>query len=222
MISAVAVLFARADSHYKRLPGLDVWDQARDALTWPGGLPVVAHPPCTRWSQLNGVVLSRYPDRAEQFAWGNDGGTFAFALAAVRRYGGVLEHPAYSRAFAWYGLPKIGRGPDRFGGWACEVRQCDWGHRAEKKTWLYLVGVTPDDLPALPPARQATALVCRMPECRAVEVLGRAEREHTPPAFAAWLVAIARRAGRPVGRDSARQNLHVGINPDLQTDGFAC
>ena len=27
----VAVLFARADSHYKALAGVDVWDEARDA-----------------------------------------------------------------------------------------------------------------------------------------------------------------------------------------------
>ena len=35
--------------------------------------------------QVNGVVLSRYPHKAAEFAWGNDGGTFAFALDTVRR-----------------------------------------------------------------------------------------------------------------------------------------
>jgi len=37
---------------------------------------------------------------------GNDGGCFAAALAAVRRWGGVLEHPAGSNAFAAFGLPR--------------------------------------------------------------------------------------------------------------------
>src|ERR1019366_1890829 len=32
----VAVLFARSDSIYKMLPGLDVWDAERDALNWNG------------------------------------------------------------------------------------------------------------------------------------------------------------------------------------------
>lgn len=189
----VAVLFARTDSIYKILPGCDVYDIDRDARTFSGGMPVVAHPPCTRWSMMNGVVLSRYPHKAEEFAWGNDGGTFEFALDAVRRNGGVLEHPAGSRAFHHYRLPRIGRMPDKFGGWAFEVRQCDWGHRAEKRTWLYVCGAGPDDLPPMPDRREATALVVKMPECRKVEVMGKAEREHTPPEFAAWLVELARR-----------------------------
>jgi hypothetical protein len=45
----VAVLFARADSIYKTLAGCDVWDEARDALKWPGGAPIIAHPPCRAW-----------------------------------------------------------------------------------------------------------------------------------------------------------------------------
>ena len=32
----VAVLFARADSHYKALPGVDVYDMERDARTYDG------------------------------------------------------------------------------------------------------------------------------------------------------------------------------------------
>ena len=38
----VAVLFARADSVYKTMPGVDVWDEARDARQWPGSGPAVA------------------------------------------------------------------------------------------------------------------------------------------------------------------------------------
>ena len=40
----VAVLFAREDSHYKTLPQCDVYDMARDARTYDGPHPVVAHP----------------------------------------------------------------------------------------------------------------------------------------------------------------------------------
>ncbi len=189
----VAVLFARADSVYKTLPGVDVWDEARDARKWPGGCAVVAHPPCTRWSMINGVVLSRYPHKAEEFAWGNDGGTFAFALEQVREFGGVLEHPAGSRAWQHFGLPRRGRMPDRFGGWTAEIKQCDWGHRAEKRTWLYIVGAHPDELPPMPSPRAHSAVVVRMPECTTVEIMGKAEREHTPLELAAWLVELARR-----------------------------
>ena len=91
------------------------------------------------------------------------------------------------------GLARRGRTPDKFGGWTAEVRQADWGHRAEKRTWLYIVGTGPDDLPEIPAPRQHTAVVVRMPECKTVEIMSKSEREHTPLAFAEWLVAVARK-----------------------------
>lgn len=48
----VAALFVRADSVYKTMPGVDAWDEARDARGWPGGCAVVAHPPCRLWGKL--------------------------------------------------------------------------------------------------------------------------------------------------------------------------
>lgn len=41
----VSVLYVRNDSVYKELD-VDCWDIERDARKWPGGNPVVAHPPC--------------------------------------------------------------------------------------------------------------------------------------------------------------------------------
>ena len=193
-MTAVAALFVRQDSCYKQMPGVDCYDIERDARKWPGGCPVVAHPPCKRWSMVNYVVLARYPHKAAEFAWGNDGGTFEFALSCVRQWGGVLEHPAQSRAFAHYHLPPINRGPDAYGGWSCEVRQVDWGHRAEKRTWLYIVGAGPDDLPTMPASGAApSARVSRMRSCGHHVPLSDAEAEATPPAFAAWLVDLASR-----------------------------
>ena len=191
----VAALFVRADSVYKSMPGVDCYDIERDARTWPGGVPGVFHPPCTRWSMINGVVLSRYPHKADEFAWGNDDGAFAWALDAVRRNGGALEHPGGSRAWAHHHMPRIGRGPDRFGGWSCEVRQCDWGHKAEKLTWLYIVGVHPDDLPALPARSEPTGVIKPQRDVPrdGRKIVTKAEREHTPPELAAWLVELARR-----------------------------
>lgn len=72
------------------------------------------------------------------------------AVRRVQRFGGVLEHPAESTLWAHMGLPTPGRAPDAHGGWTAEVRQCDWGHKAEKLTWLYVVGCHPDNLPPMP------------------------------------------------------------------------
>ena len=64
----VSVLFARADSNYKAL-GVDVWDAERDALTWPGGNPVIAHPPCRLWGMLANKVTKAVPGEKELATW---------------------------------------------------------------------------------------------------------------------------------------------------------
>jgi hypothetical protein len=73
---------------------------------------------------------------------GNDGGCFKSALESVNMCGGVLEHPAKSRAWAEYGLKKpLGIGWSASSdGWVCEVWQSAYGHRANKATWLYYKG----------------------------------------------------------------------------------
>lgn len=86
----IAVLFARADSAYKTLPGCDVYDIERDARTWRGGCPAVAHPPCRAWGQFHFFAKPR-PDEKELALW---------AVEQVRRWGGVLEHPAQSAMWA--------------------------------------------------------------------------------------------------------------------------
>lgn len=91
----VAVLFARADSTYKTLPGTDVWDIERDAKLWPGGAPVVAHPPCRAWGRLRQFAKPRKGER--QLA--------IWSVRQVRRFGGVLEHPVGSLLWKKAGLP---------------------------------------------------------------------------------------------------------------------
>ena len=180
----VAALFVRADSIYKTMPGVDCFDIERDARQWPGGCPVVAHPPCRQWGQLRQFA---HGDAAEKLL-------AVEAVAAVRLAGGVLEHPARSTLWAACGMPLPGRAPDAWNGWTAEIRQCDWGHKAEKRTWLYIVGCHPDDLPAMPERGEATG--CIKPQRgvpRTLKIVTKPEREHTPPALASWLIDLARR-----------------------------
>jgi hypothetical protein len=135
----VAALYVRKGGPYFGVEGVDPWDESRDARLYTGPHPVVAHPPCARWCQLAGLVEARWG-----YKRGDDGGTFAAALAAVRKHGGVLEHPAYSRAFAAHGLPDpLLHGWQRTtcGGWVASVEQKRYGHSARKLTWLYAYGV---------------------------------------------------------------------------------
>lgn len=127
----VAALFVQPEGCYSRMPGVDPWPESRDARTYAGPHPVVAHPPCATWG--------RYAHKAG--GKGNDGGCFASALASVRRWGGILEHPSTSDAWRAFNL--------------------------------------------VPP--------CRIrPTLRPLEHLSKVQRAASPPAFAAWMVAVAR------------------------------
>lgn len=152
----IAALFVQTGGCYFGLPDVDPWDEMRDARLYAGPWPVVAHPPCERW----GRYWSGGPSARARRIKGDDGGCFAAALAAVRRWGGVLEHPEASHAWThfqlcrprftgtgivdgrpFYGWSMADALPHSAGmyGWTCQVEQGHYGHRARKKTWLYAV-----------------------------------------------------------------------------------
>lgn len=139
----IAALYVDGKGCYADLDGVECWDEKRDARLYAGPWPVVAHPPCTRWCRLAGLVEARWGHKR-----GEDDGCFEAALNAVRTWGGVLEHPAYTDAWAAFGLvaPPTGGGWVRSlicGGWACYVEQQRYGHAARKATWLYYHGYVP-------------------------------------------------------------------------------
>ena len=149
--TTVAALFVAKGGCYYDLPGVDPWDAERDARKYQGPHVVVAHPPCQLWVNFAALNFKRWG--GEHNRPGNDGGCFASALASVREYCGVLEHPAGSNAWKAHGLTA----PPREGGWAsarwrvntewvCEVWQSAYGHLARKRTWLYYVGTEPREL----------------------------------------------------------------------------
>jgi hypothetical protein len=189
---SVAVLFARSDSNYKNIPVCDVWDKARDAMRWSGGSPVIAHPPCRAWGQLR--MLANPEPGEKQLA--------LKAVEWVREFGGVLEHPKNSTLWPAAGLPAPGR-VDEFGGWTLPVYQMWWGHKAEKATYLYIVGCSPADIPEIPFILGNASHVCGSPGRRADgsrlhkgdagwrPEITKAEREHTPPLLSEWLVELA-------------------------------
>lgn len=136
----IAALFVEKRGVYYGLPEVDPWDESRDARLYAGPWPVVAHPPCRLWTNFAILNYKRYGGRYNQP--GNDGGCFASALASVERFGGVLEHPAFSRAWSSFRLdpPMRGTWQRSRAGFVCEVWQSAYGHRARKRTWLYYVG----------------------------------------------------------------------------------
>jgi len=127
----IAALFVMPKGAYVGHPRIDAWPESRDARKYAGPWPIVAHPPCERFGRYAGPLL------------GQDDGCFEAALASVRKYGGVIEHPEGSHAWRIYGLRKPPRKggwvpADDRGGWTCCVAQGNYGHRARKLTWLYV------------------------------------------------------------------------------------
>lgn len=197
----VAALFVEPHGVYADVPLVDLWPQARDAREYAGPFPVVAHPPCARWSRLAGFTEARWG-----YKRGEDDGCFAAALEAVRTWGGVLEHPAYSAAWDRFNLPE----PTWRGGWtlgldggaSCYVEQGRYGLPVKKATWLYAYGVE------LPELRWGYT-----PDAGSVRTINKLDglaefRDHfkgrdvrtdtTPPDFRDALLAIARTADVPV------------------------
>lgn len=186
----VAALYVEPQGCYAGLSDVDMWDEARDARRYDGPYPVVAHPPCDRWHMLSAVNHKRWG-----FTINEDGGCFASALAAVRKWGGVLEHPAQTRAFRFHGIPQpTSRGWQRTfdGDWITEVDQAAYGHRARKATWLLFCGDNPPPELIWRTARgthQIGHFDKKLPVMRKAEALA------TPEPFRDLLLAMARSAG---------------------------
>ena len=201
----VAALYVERGGPYFSMPDVDPWDRERDARKYSGPAPIVAHPPCGPWGRLRHLYRGDEHDCAP------------LAVASVRKWGGVLEHPAYSRLWRLCRLPWPGEFPDECGGYTIAVDQCAWGHVARKTTWLYVVGVpmsvaiagirtggTPTHWVAGFHQRgggrpkYAASGRCAPP---GIKICSAQQRRRTPPAFAAWLVDLASRA-RPLALGS--------------------
>lgn len=209
----VAALFVEADGAYAHLPGVDVWTEAStqrsllgadahaDARRYNGPHVVVAHPPCSTWCQMAAVNQARYGHKI-----GDDAGCFRSALASVQKWGGVLEHPAYTHAWRRFALTIPFRGAwhrcsfddGARRAWVTEVSQSAYGHRARKRTWLYCV--SRDMPPPLDWRDLAGDAWCgwNNPDRDKTEArkptLSKREAKASPPAFRDLLLSLARSA----------------------------
>ena len=202
----IAALYVDPHGPYSNLDYIDLWPEKRDARRYDGPNPVIAHPPCARW----GRYWPGSPMIKKRLKLGDDDGCFESALASVRQYGGVLEHPEASHAWAKYGLNK----PQRHGGWipadwiygkvgwTCCVEQGHYGHRSRKATWLYAVGT---DLPNLKWGKSAAKVKIdegfhsaeerreakKRPDYKPAQQLSHRERILTPTPFRNLLIEMA-------------------------------
>lgn len=171
----------------------DWYGEARDARTYAGPWPVVAHPPCGPWGRLSHL----YSGDEKELA--------ADAFGQVCRFGGVLEHPAGSKL--WDALPLPKPGLDCFEDFTVEVDQCAWGHVARKKTWVYCRGISRALVMAgIRTGGTPTHWISGGRNCKTggsvpsgIKVCSAQQRRRTPVAFARWLLELARSARRAGG-----------------------
>lgn len=202
----ISALFVETDGCYFGLTGIDPWDENRDARTYRGPHPVIAHPPCQRWGKFWAGQPLWIKRTGERKIKGADAGCFAAALSAVRQFGGILEHPEGSHAWAHFGLSKPPRHggwipADAFGGRTCCVEQGRYGHYARKPTWLYAMNCqTPELRWGKGAARLDPMLIARVGLKKAQrlgEVCSKgggtdsSPRISTPPEFRDLLISIA-------------------------------
>jgi len=183
----ISALFIRVDSVYKTL-GIDCWDERRNALNWPGGNVGIYHPPCRTWGRLRGLSVGNGCEKL----------LAVWAVAQVRAFGGVLEHPADSSLWPYCRLPK-GLSRDVYGGFTLSVDQHWFGHKAEKRTFLYIVGCEPRSLPAYPLSLDAVTHVIsqtKRSRYQGKRELSKSARERTPPEMAHWLINVCKQIER--------------------------
>lgn len=111
----IAVLWAHRKSPYWQFwPYVEMYGVGRDARTYVGPWPIIAHPPCGPWGMMKGNC---FQDKRDGI----------IAMEMVHRFGGVVEHPVGSSLFRLHGN----------GGQITKCNQVDFGHMAKKPTLLY-------------------------------------------------------------------------------------
>lgn len=167
----IAALYVEPSGAYYGLPGVDPWDEARDARKYAGPWPVVAHPPCERW----GRFWHGSPRKPHQFKLGDDGGWHVADWAIgwtcyVEQgfYGHAARKPTwlYAARIQIYNLPALrwGQGEQRLDPKMVERHGYEY---ARRKGIVSMIGGKDK----------------------------KAKRNATPPEFRDLLLSIARNAG---------------------------
>lgn len=169
----IPILFARQDSAYKNYPDFDVYDIDRDARKYAGSNAVIAHPPCRAWGCLSHMAKPRHDEKELAL----------FSVDLVRKLGGIVEHPYSSKLWNTCSMNMQDLQKDEYGGFLVTIDQFDFGHVARKNTRLYICGIDPEQLPALPPQRTDTPTRSIAGNVKGTKRCTQYQREYTPNAL---------------------------------------
>ncbi len=171
----VTALCVSGRSIYHHLSGVDAYDSSRDARSFNGRGPVVAHPPCRTWSKYLRQFAKPIDLRAEQ-------DLAFFCLEKVMQNGGVLEQPAGSHFWNAAKLPAVGDYSDPFC-FTVYVEQRWFGYSSRKPTWLLFCGIPRSEIPVVPFSLDNSSLN--------ISQGSSFQRSRTMESFAKWLCQSA-------------------------------
>lgn len=183
--SDIAALCVNRRSIYKKI-GLDCYDEDRDTYRFPGGKPVIAHPPCRGYSTF--LRHSANHDPSEK-------ALAILCLDWLLQYGGVLEHPAHSKFFTEVLGLRPGR--TRAGIQLLEINQEWFGYCKPKKTWL-AVPTRYSDIPEIPFRLCPRGTFTEKGGTKTIGYrrwtnLTKSQRSETTYELAIWLIELVRR-----------------------------
>lgn len=177
-MSQISILFCNEDSIYDTL-NVATYKKSNDYTNFPGQTSIIAHPPCQQWSRMRSFSKPCIKDKI----------LAPIALAFVRKYGGVLEHPNGSLLWKIMNINRSSK-VDKYGGYTISVDQKWWGHPCKKSTLLYIVGCPIKDLPIMPISFDATEYSIGNSN-KSIKEIPKAKRSNTPVRFARWLIQVA-------------------------------
>jgi hypothetical protein len=201
MMRTVAILCAARKTAYWDIPDVEVYDEVRDARTFPGGIPVIAHPPCRRWTSYGKNMLKgtekRFGTHPDPDDVRQEKQLGLWCAEQVQENGGILEQPAKSELWSAAGLPMPGS-PQSSDSFSLAVWQSWWGFPCRKATWFYFRGISmfSIEIPFRLLSHRQSAL--RFENHKFY-------RSHTVPALAQWLVDLARTAAVTTPRSSCHK-----------------
>ena len=171
----ITVLCVGPKSVYWGMPGVECYDRRLEARTWPGGTPLIAHPPCRAWSRPFRHKAKPEPGEKDLGLW---------CARQVIAWGGILEQPAGSLLWHAAGLPAPGTSRGNL--LATCVDQAWWGFPTRKRTWLLLAGIDASELLVPLVLRHSAG------DRQRFDRMSKHQRSATCRPFAEWLVSAAR------------------------------
>lgn len=166
----ISVLCTTTNSVYEKL-GLDCYDQKRNARTFTAENPVIAHPPCRGYSAFMRHWAKPRPGEKD---------LALFCAEQIARFGGVLEHPAYSRFVSLF------KHSDK---WKIETVYQEWfDYPIRKATWLLMPSHYV--LPELPFRLEPDWIPGE--QKRIFENMSHKQRHETTESFAKWLIELVK------------------------------